>query len=490
MLSLRIRETRLGLRNSTTRIPFRYGRASLTSCPQAVLGVTIEVEGKLQEGFAGDCLPPSWFDKAPGKTFRQQLDEMLSTIALAQKIYAEEFSSVRRRSLFHGWLTALEAVQTETRRQQLPELLASFGSSLLERALLDGAARAAGMRFWDALQYNLFGIEPGAVHPSLNGLQVRDWLPAKPLEEVYVRHTVGLSDPLTAGEIAADERLDDGLPQALEEYVERCSLRYLKVKVSNQLEHDCGRLRAIAKLMERHRGGDYFVTLDGNELYTTGEEFIALVEAMRSDPALAQLWENILLIEQPFPRSVALDDRQTRGIRELAALKPVIIDESDGTLDAYPRAVQRGYRGVSSKSCKGPIKSLLNAGLTWRYNNEGRTAQYVMTGEDLCCVGILPVQSDLCLTAALGLRHVERNGHHYHRGLSYLPPAQQQAALTAHGDFYTEERGTVVPRLRDGKFQIGSLQCIGFGFDITPAWDAYESPEDWDFDSLALNGSS
>ena len=44
----------------------------------------------------------------------------------------------------------------------------------------------------------------------------------------------------------------------------------------------------------------------------------------------------------------------------LAAERPVLIDESDETLDAFPRARALGYTGVSSKLCKGLYKSLLN----------------------------------------------------------------------------------------------------------------------------------
>ena len=45
-MRLALKETRLGLRNSTTRIPFRYGSACLTRCPQAVLRAEIEVGGR------------------------------------------------------------------------------------------------------------------------------------------------------------------------------------------------------------------------------------------------------------------------------------------------------------------------------------------------------------------------------------------------------------------------------------------------------------
>ncbi|MCA9101455.1 MAG: hypothetical protein KDA63_09910, partial [Planctomycetales bacterium] len=167
------------------------------------------------------------------------------------------------------------------------------------------------------------------------------------------------------------------------------------------------------------------------------------------------------------------------GVRRLCQIAPVIIDESDGTLESYIEAIEFGYRGVSSKNCKGPVKSLLNAGVTWVANERGTRSEYLMTGEDLCSVGVVPVQADLCLAATLGLDHVERNGHHYHRGLGYLPEADRSAALAAHGDFYREHAGTVAPCLREGRFEIGSLQCIGFGFAALPDMNATVTPADW-----------
>lgn len=56
---------------------------------------------------------------------------------------------------------------------------------------------------------------------ELSGFSPSDWLPFKPETQVWVRHTVGLGDPLTASEIPADERLDDGFPQTLEDYIQQ-----------------------------------------------------------------------------------------------------------------------------------------------------------------------------------------------------------------------------------------------------------------------------
>lgn len=482
LMKLALKETQLGLRNSTTRLPFRYGKACLTWCPQAVLRVDIEVDGKMHAGYSGDCLPPSWFDKSPAKTFAQQIEDMLWVIAKAETTYRAELASPNE--FFSAWRATLERVHAACKMRELPPLLASFGASVVERAVLDAMCRAKQLTFAKAVRGNLFGIQPGDIHPQLAGIEPQEWLPREPRRSIYVRHTVGLSDPLTTADIPVDEQLGDGFPQALEEYVERCGLRYLKIKVSNQLERDIERLLEIAALVQRHRGDQYGITLDGNEQYSRADDFDGLIEAIRGEPALKTFWSNVIAVEQPLERGIALAEEHTRGIRELSRTKPVIIDESDGTLDAYSHAVELGYRGVSSKCCKGAIKSLLNAGLTWVNNNRGRTCDYIMTGEDLCTVGIVPVQSDLCLVATLGLEHIERNGHHYHHGLSYLPRQQQSAALAAHGDLYAERNGVVAPLLVDGRFHIGSLQCEGFGFAVEPDMNAMQSPDEWEFASL------
>lgn len=479
-----LEDSRLGLLNSTTRIPFRYGSAVLTRCPQATLRVTVECDGMVQAGYSGDCLPPSWFDKTPGKDFATQIGDMLRVIAKSQKVYAGAFA--RSTEFFPAWRSCEEQIQRQCLEWHLPPLLASFGSSLLERAILDAACRRHATSFARAVRANLFGIDAGLVHRDLAGEAPRAWLPERPASSVYVRQTVGLGDPLEDGDIPDADRLHDGWPQAIEHYATRRGVRYYKIKVSNQLDHDLDRLTRIANVLERHLGRDYRLTLDGNEQYKRADEFETLVDRIQARPNLATLWANVLVIEQPFDRAIALDADRIGGLKALSHLKPVIIDESDGTLDAYARAIAVGYRGVSSKNCKGAIRSLLNAGLTWVGNGRGSRQELVMTGEDLCSVGVVPTQSDLCLAATLGLQHVERNGHHYHPGLTYLPEPQRRAAVAAHGDFYVEEHGIIGPHIVDGRFHIASLQCDGFGFGVEPDMALLEPAESWRFESLGL----
>lgn len=478
-------ETRVGLRGSSTRIPFRYGSTCLSRCPQVVVEATIEAGGVVQSGHSGDCLPPGWFDKSPGLTFERQIADMLESIAQAEAVFREV--AARPVALFPAWREAYRAIQGPVAAAGGNGLLAGFGLSLVERALMDAACRAAGMSFGRAVREDLFAIEAGTVHPELAGWKPADWLPAEPLRAVWERHTVGLGDALTVAEIPAGERVDDGLPQALEEHIDRYGVRYFKVKLSGDQDRDVDRLLAFARLVEGRRGADYRLTLDGNEQYRRADDFDALIGRIEGTGALDTLRSNVIAIEQPLERSIALDPAHTAGIRELERWRPVIIDESDGTLESYARALELGYRGVSSKNCKGPIKSLLNAGLTWARNRRDPGAPCLMTGEDLCSVGVIPVQADLCLAATLGLEHVERNGHHYHPGLSYLPEPRRREALAAHPDFYGETAGIIGPAVREGQFAIGSIvDAVGFGFAARPDWADWTAPGDWSYASLGL----
>ncbi len=82
-------------------------------------------------------------------------------------------------------------------------------------------------------------------------------------------------------------------------------------------------------------GVPYRATLDGNEQYRDVGSVAALLEAMRGAPALTRQYDSILFVEQPIERSFALET----DVSGAAIGKPVEIDEADGTLDAFPRAL-------------------------------------------------------------------------------------------------------------------------------------------------------
>ena len=168
-----------------------------------------------------------------------------------------------------------------------------------------------------------------------------------PADTLHARHTVGLADPITTAEIA--EPLDDGLPQSLEQAVAAYGHTRFKLKLSGQAESDLDRLRRIAAVLDRLP--EYRVTLDGNEQFAEAGPVAEFWDRLTADPALARLHSAVLFLEQPIARARALAE----PIHALAERVPVEIDESDADIGVFPRARALGYRGISSKSCKGVL---------------------------------------------------------------------------------------------------------------------------------------
>ena len=481
---LGLREVGFTMRNVRTRMPFRYGVATLTRVP--ILHVRAEVEladGTRARGLSADILPPKWFDKDPAKSYEDNVDDLLFGARQAARAWAE--ASRQPRSVFDLWRDGYAESLRAGDRRGLDHLTASHGSTLMERALIDAVGRARGRTYHQLLTdpANPLGLDLGAILPVLAGTPPSAAAAARPSASIAVRHTVGLADPIRDAHVPAGEVLDDGLPQSLEAYLAVQGLRWLKVKVSGDNEADLERLTAIARLLDDRPGaGGYAVSLDGNEQYTELDGFAGLLERIESD--LPAFHDAIAYVEQPLERSVALDPGQAAGIAAVAARKPLIIDESDGDLDSFQRASDLGYRGVSTKNCKGLFKALANAALARRLSREQRVP-FLLTAEDLMNLPVVPLHQDLTHVAALGLDHAERNGHHYVRGLDHLSPPERERVLREHEGLYRPSAETGFLHVADGAIDVRSLQrCPGLGAGSAFDPGAMVPLEDWRFESL------
>jgi hypothetical protein len=442
------------------RMPFRFGVITLTEGVQAIVRAHVKLEdGREGFGYAAEMLAAKWFDKNPALSDEQNRDQLRKSIEIA----VEAYTAAPPCTAFELFADNYRHQMRAARDNELPALVASYGSALLDRAVMDAVCRLVGASFWTAMRSNLAGMTPHPIIADLGQFDFTTFLAGlEPVRRIEARHTVGLLDPIVAGDQAEGTRVDDGLPETLDEVVSAYGQRAFKLKVSGDRPADVERLVKIASVLDTI-AGPLHVTLDGNEQYDDVDAVIALWEAMEAEPALHKLCAATLFIEQPIKRQVAL----ARSVAPLARHRPVIIDESDGELDAFVRARSLGYAGVSSKNCKGFYRSIVNLARCRLWNAEG-TGSFFLSGEDLTTQAGLAVQQDLALVALLGLADVERNGHHFIDGFSGRPDAEAQAFLAAHPDLYEARDGHVRLSIRAGQLALGSLDCKGFGTTVVP----------------------
>jgi hypothetical protein len=454
MSSLRLLEVDVEERDLRFRMPFRFGAATLEACPQLVVRVRAEVDGAAVGGVAAEFALPKWFDKSPALRESDNVAQLRRSLALAVEVYR---GAGRERSPFALHRAGAPEHLRRCGGEGLPPLVASFGVALVDRALIDATCRSARASFFEAVRRNLLGIDV-SLTPDLSGFDLEAFLAGlRPASRIAARHTVGLVDPLTAADLRGP-RPADPLPCTLEECLSHYGNTHFKLKLSGRADADVDRLTRIAAVLDRLP--EYRATLDGNEQYKAADEVLAFWELLESRPELDRLRSSILFIEQPIARSVAL----SAPVTALARKRPVEIDESDGTLDAFVLAKELGYTGVSSKACKGVYRSILNRARCAHWNAQGGSDRYFMSAEDLIVQAGVSLQQDLSLAAVIGCAHGERNGHHYVNGLSEAPPEEQTRILKAYPNLYHRgDDGIVRLSIRGGEIALQDLEAVGFG---------------------------
>lgn len=444
---IRVTSFALGQRVCVTRLPFRFGAVTMERAPSLCLRTAVVVDGGRDEavGHAEDLLVPRWFDKDPGKT----VEEDQAALVDAARRAATAALALPAGTVAEVAEAVTAAVHAGTAPLAPQRLRLGFGAALLERAVLDAVARAHQASFFAGLHAGLFGVAP----------EVTAALPRAPAETVVVRHTVGMQDPLD-GDRA--DGLSDGLPRTLVDAIRAYGLRAFKVKIGAGRKADHDRLLAVHRVLAAEAPANWRCTLDANEQYADLDALEGLLDDLAATPAGRDLAARVLHLEQPLPRHATFDPAHAGALQRIARHVPLLIDEADVDAGAFAAARAVGFQGVSMKSCKGVLRAVAQHAECAALRAQGIAA--FQSAEDLTTLPVLALHQDLATVQALGLPHVERNGHHYFRGLDHLPPAEAAAAVRAHGDLYRPLGNGHALAITDGRLRLGSLTCAGFGY--------------------------
>ena len=163
----------------------------------------------------------------------------------------------------------------------------------------------------------------------------------------------------------------------------------------------------------------------------------------------------------------------------------IIVDESDDRPDSLKRALDCGYAGTSHKNCKGVMKGVVNRCLIEHRRRTNPEGTYLLSAEDLTTFGPIELTEDLAVAATLGVDHVERNGHHYYRGLDAFPEEVTRETLAAHGDLYRRhEQEFATLAIDEGTLVLDSVVDAPFGRAIDLDPDLFTPLSEWSVEDL------
>ena len=435
--SLAIKEIGLSERAVLLRLPFQFGSTEVRQTAEKYCHIITEIGGKRVQGFSAQLMVPRWFDKRAGLSNEDTIDALRETTDAAAKVAmtGTETGTVARIS------NVLRTAAPNLMAADMPRLAAGFGPALLEMALIDAVCRYTGMPFWKAAANDIF--ELGAHLPA--DLSSQDFAAARATISapfsVTLRHTIGFDAPLRDRPNGAPS---DGLPVTLTEVMQETGITAWKIKLKGDVDADTSLLDLQTILRGQMGGG---ITLDANEQYTP-DNFRLLLDRIAA-PDMSDLACRIRFFEQPFAREVALETPADFGV-------PIVIDESDDSIDAFSRALALGWAGTSIKSCKGVLRAQINMA-------RAKAHGAILSGEDLTCQPGLCWTQDTAMAAAFGVQDVERNGHHFGGNMQGASNTERDRMAAMHSDIFKSSPLGMALAINNGQVAIASLDKAGFG---------------------------
>ena len=80
---IEIHHLRWSERELHTRIPFKYGIATMVKVPHVWVELSATIDGERVTGQAADHLPPKWFTKDPNRGLEDEIAEMRDVLTQA-----------------------------------------------------------------------------------------------------------------------------------------------------------------------------------------------------------------------------------------------------------------------------------------------------------------------------------------------------------------------------------------------------------------------
>ena len=358
---IRVREVRSFKVPTACRTPLKFGAVVVEETFTGYAKATVETRGgKTGVGWGAMFIMDLWawpVSKAPHEARERAMADLLDSCAACAaeypryahpiEIFCETQDELRR--------LAARAAAQHTPEDPMPHLAALVVASIVDHAVHDAFGRANGIdsyrgmgpdfMAWDLSRYLGDGYK--GVYPS-------QFLRADYLPRVPVFHLIGGLDVLREADVPGGLP-EDGVPNSLEKWIERDGVFCLKVKLrGTDMAWDIDRTLQVSRIYHEVRTSRRpdiparpFLTADTNEQCESPEYIVEYLEKVRE--RAPHVFDEILYIEQPTERDLSA---HRFDMRPVAAMKPVLIDESLTTPEDFRLAMELGWSGIALKSCK------------------------------------------------------------------------------------------------------------------------------------------
>ena len=433
-----------------TRIPFKFGRETLTSVTCARVRMTVtDTHGRTAVGWGETPLNVQW--AWPGdQPYQPRHDAMCIFCRGLAKAWTKFERFGHPIEVGHAFLESVLPKLLERMNRRLgpntlsmPRLAALVCCSAFDIALHDAYGQLLGIDVYSTYNKDFMNadlaqyLEPAdGAGISFAGKYPADFLHFPCPQMLPAWHLVGGKDLLDAAELTGTEP-DDGYPVLLTDWIKRDGLRCLKVKLGGvDSQGDYHRLVSVGEIALAH--AVFWLSADFNCTVTAPAYVNDILDRLMLDHP--RIYQTILYVEQPFPYDL---ENNPIDVHSLSARKPLFMDESAHDWKLIRLGRNLGWTGVALKTCKTQTGALLS--LCW-----ARAHGMTLMVQDLTNPMLAQIPHVLLAAHAATIMGVETNAMQFY-------PAASAPEAAVHPGLYTR---------RNGRLDLSSLKGPGFGYRI------------------------
>ena len=433
-----------------TRVPLKFGTETLTSVTCARVRVRVaDRNGRTAEGWGETPLSVQWVwpSAIPYEERHEALRRFCIELtdlwgSISAPGHPMELGHDFLETILPGWLNGFNQ-RHRRNKEPMPCLAALLCCSPFDLAVHDAYGNLHGRPTYETYSAEFMNRELAAfLQPavssqvSFRGKYPSDYLSPRQAQRLVAWHLVGGLDPLSKRELNGHEP-HDGYPVLLEDWIERDSLKCLKIKLrGDDAEWDYQRLASTGSIALQR--GVNWLSADFNCTVTDPEYVNKTLDRLRDEQP--RIYGMILYVEQPFPYDL---ERSPIDVHSVSARKPLFLDESAHSWRQVRLGRELGWSGVALKTCKTQTGALLSA--CW-----ARAHGMSLMVQDLTNPMLAQIPHVLLASQVGTIMGVETNAMQFY-------PKASAAEAKVHPGLYQRTEGIV---------DLRTLSAPGFGYRL------------------------